>query len=383
MVEESIPRALVPGKKRLEQGAISARIPSLDGIRAVAILINIGGHIVARYGWPHTGTASQKLVGRPAVLFWGGDGVGIFFVLSGFLITTLLLREYKSKNTISLGKFYVRRAYRILPPLYVYILFVIGFCAVDRIHYSISDITSAALFYRDYYFKSTLWLTEHLWTLSVEEQFYLLWPVVLLITLRWRGRTTAIWVTFILILVTPVLRIGGSALHIAMFRHHTPWMFHTRMDSLMSGCMVALLSGTNGFERLYNRFRRYWWLLPLYFWCFSYSLDVLLYPNFMLTIGFTLDSICIALFIVWATRNEGSLFGRILNSRPFVQMGILSYSAYLWQTFFTNISNTTILGRMPFAFFYIWVVAWLSYKFVEQPALRLRDRMQSARAKKE
>src|SRR5437016_9874457 len=133
------------------------RIPSLDGIRAIAIAMVILLHTSHRYQWPQPGTLPfQFLVGRGGGL-WTGDGVGIFFVLSGFLITTLLVREFENTNQIDLRAFYLRRAFRILPPLALYLLFALAFCYLERVPFSTQNFTSAVFFYRDYYFGPDLW----------------------------------------------------------------------------------------------------------------------------------------------------------------------------------------------------------------------------------
>ena len=357
------------------------RIPSLDGIRAVAISINIFGHVVARYSWPQQGTFLHKILGHPACVFWGGDGVGIFFVLSGFLITTLLFQEYEKTNNIRLGDFYIRRCFRILPPLYVFLLFAFIYCLVKPVPFGLHDFLSPALFYRDYYFHHNLWVVENLWTLSVEEQFYLLWPFFMFLALRYGGRSAAAKLAAGLVLLAPILRVAGYALHIQFTKNHDSTMFHTRMDSLMAGCLVALCVGLPRFEAFYRRFAPFWWVLPIYFWGISYVLDVLFFPKYTFSIGYTLDSIATALFILWASRNATSFVGRVLNTRLFVTVGVLSYSAYLWQTFFTNKENTSFLGVMPWALISIWICAWLSYHFVELPALRMRKKLFERRKK--
>jgi len=369
----------VTAEKTLES---PGRIPSLDGIRAVAISINIFGHVVGRYNWPPKDCFFYKFLGRPSCSFWGGDGVGIFFVLSGFLITTLLFQEYEKTKTIRLGDFYIRRCFRILPPLYVFLLFALIYCLVKPVPFGIHDFLSPALFYRDYYFHHNLWVVENLWTLSVEEQFYFLWPFFMLIALRYGGRSAAAKLAAGLIILAPILRLAGYALHIHFTQNHNSTMFHTRMDSLMAGCLVALSIGLPRFEAFYRRFAPYWWTLPIYFWGISYYLDVRFFPKYTFSIGYTLDSIATALFILWASRNAQSLVGKVLNSRLFVTMGVLSYSAYLWQTFFTNKENTSFLGVMPWALISIWICAWLSYHFVEMPALNLRKKLFAQRRKK-
>lgn len=345
-------------------------------MRAVAIFLVIALHISQHYEALIKGSQFwSALIGRDKAM-WTGDGVGIFFVLSGFLITSLLLREFDSSGQIAIGLFYTRRAFRILPPLVVYLAFVFCFCLLRHIPFVSENFTSAMFFYRDYYFVKDLWLTQHTWSLSVEEQFYLLWPVaLLLLLLRYNGTRAAAWSALALITLTPLMRIGLSKV-VPGLAHEEYYTFHSRIDALMSGCFVALCVGKPKFEAVYRVIAKFWWILPLEFWTVSHILGL----NYRKSVGLTIDSLVMAFFILWVTRNEDHWLGRFLNSRLMVQAGVLSYSAYLWQTFFLHAGNDTWAGKFPFSVLYIWIVAWASYKLIEQPSLRLRDLIMRHRA---
>jgi peptidoglycan/LPS O-acetylase OafA/YrhL len=337
-------------------------------MRALAIFLVIALHISQHYETLMTRLPFWSLLIDRDKAMWTGDGVGIFFVLSGFLITTLLLREFNSSGRIAIGPFYMRRAFRILPPLLVYLAFVFCFCLLRHIPFVSENFTSAMFFYRDYYFVKDLWLTQHTWSLSVEEQFYLLWPVALLLLLHYKGRRAAAWSAVALIAITPLLRIGLSKV-VPGLAHEEYYTFHSRMDGLMSGCFVALCVGMPKFEAAYRTIAKFWWILPLEYWGASHFLGV----NYRKSAGLTIDSLVMAFFILWVTRNAEHWVGRFLNSRIMVQAGVLSYSAYLWQTFFLHSGNDTWAGKFPFSLLYIWIAAWTSYKLIEQPSLRLRD----------
>ncbi len=361
---------------------MNKRIPSLDGVRAVAIFCVIALHIGQHCGWPTPGTlAFRVLVGRSGAI-WTGDGVGIFFVLSGYLITSLLVREFDRSGRIALRSFYLRRVFRILPPLLAYLGFALAFCKYEHVPFAVQNFTSALFFYRDYYFATDLWLTQHTWSLSVEEQFYVLWPVALLLLLRYKGRRSAGWFVAALIVLTPVLRILGSKV-VPSIAHEELYMLHSRMDALMSGCFVALCAGLPRFEAVYQKIAKVWWILPLEFWVISPLLGHLMGIVYRKSIGMTLDSMVMAFLILWTTRNAGHWVGRILNCRFMTQAGILSYSAYLWQTFFLHESNRTWSGRIPYSLLYIGIAAWVSYKLVELPSLGLRDKLMRRQSMKD
>jgi peptidoglycan/LPS O-acetylase OafA/YrhL len=362
-------------RSAVHHGSDGSRIPSLDGIRACAIWMVIGLHLTQRFGFPQPGTTAHRwLVGNgygPIL----GDGVGVFFVLSGYLITTLLLREFNRDGTFSLRAFYERRCFRILPPLYAYLLFALIFCLVEHISFAPQSFISSAFFYRDYYAGANLWATEHTWSLSVEEQFYAIWPLLFLWGLKTGGRKRAARIAVLLILLSPIFRVAGKLSHIHYLLHTSSSMFHNRMDALMCGCLGAVVVGTRRFEAWYRRLSKVWWIFPLEFLVLSRAGDIIFGLTYYNTIGMTLDSACIAFFIIWASRNKDAWVGRILNAKIMVTMGVLSYSAYLWQTFYLHLDNPTAVKRLPYALLWIWITAWLSYELIEQPALRLRKRL--------
>src|ERR1017187_2106620 len=149
------------------------RIPSLDGLRALSIFLVVSLHTLQRYGLHH-----HVGLGWYA-LFNGGSGGSIFFVISGFLITSLLLQEHRKRGSISLPGFYLRRAFRILPPLYFYIGVIILLGVAGRMALNRNDLISSIFFFHNFTEGATMWAVEHLWSISVEEQFYLVRPVVL------------------------------------------------------------------------------------------------------------------------------------------------------------------------------------------------------------
>ena len=157
-----------------------ARIPSLDGLRTLSIFLVIALHTIQRYAINHT--VSTVWYG----IFNGSTGVLIFFVISGYLITRLLLNEHQKSGSISLRGFYLRRAMRILPPLYVYVAVLLILGWAGRLAITKLDIVSALFFFHNYA-PSSMWALEHFWSLSTEEQFYLIWPCILLYCLRRPG----------------------------------------------------------------------------------------------------------------------------------------------------------------------------------------------------
>ena len=344
------------------------RIPSLDGIRAVSILMVLYGHLTGTRGFPDaTASSVGNALGDIAHL-----GVLIFFVISGFLITSLLMSEREKTGTISLGKFYLRRVLRIFPAFYALVLALIVATWLGWIDLTGRDF-AFALTYTVNYYPDHPWQIGHLWSLSIEEQFYLLWPLTLL-ALRQRR---ALIVAVLAILAGPAVRAGIRE-----------WMFHVdpstplagmsifpaMCDYLATGCALALLRPWLLKQAWYLRLTGSRWLIltiPLVLLInreSGYTLVELLFSPVM--------NICIALLIESSTRHAGSLAGRFLNWKPVAFLGVLSYSLYLWQQPFLNRHSDAWVNAFPQNVAFAFGCAVLSYFLVERAFLGLRKRLE-------
>jgi peptidoglycan/LPS O-acetylase OafA/YrhL len=303
-------------------------------------------------------------------------GVYIFFVISGFLITTLLLREVDEYGSIRLGRFYLRRAFRILPPVYAYIA-VLGLLTIaGKIHLATGKVVAALCFYGNYTYRP--WPIDHFWSLGIEEQFYLFWPLALLILLRWKGRTAAVRLAVIVICVCPIIRTAMHILGGPYVRYINGFGFQGRADALMFGCLLAMLCGTAAFEKVYVKVASLWCIFPLILIGVSSALEVRFGNYWDFPIGYTLNGVCISIFLLWCVRNPGTRIGRLLNWKPVTHIGVLSYSIYIWQQLFLNPHNVSVFGtffiaKVPLSFLSIFLAASGSYYLIERPALRLRE----------
>ena len=322
----------------MPKSASLARISSLDGLRALSIFLVIALHTVQRYAIDH------PLSWIWTAIFNGESGVFIFFEISGFLITSLLLDEHHKRGSISLSGFYVRRAFRILPPLYLYIGIVVILGLFGRLAITRIDVVSALFFFHNFKATDVAWSLEHLWSISVEEQFYLVWPTVLVLCIRRAGQAGRIAASIFpccVILISPIFRVLLS-------RSASPALHHAgvnffKFDFIMFGCLVALLQHTERFESLYRAATRIWWLAPVVM--AASSVLTARYQNYYdLTVGYTINGAAIAVFLLWCIRNPNSVVGRVLNWKPIVQIGVLSYSIYIWQTMFLHFKNVQIFG---------------------------------------
>jgi len=352
----------------------SHSISSLDGLRAISILMVVSLHTLQRADADHSMSTVWYAV------FNGAAGVFIFFVISGFLITSLLLKEAEKWGSIDLRGFYVRRAFRILPPLYLYIGVVIFVGLLGKLNVAAIDVFGSAFFFHNLVNGPT-WSLEHLWSISVEEQFYLVWPSVLAFCLRKggiAGRTKAAIFPATIIALSPLVRVLFRRFGGAIGRDVS--VHFLNFDFIMYGCLVALLQNTPKFERVY-RFLTQVWYLPPATMLICNTLGVVYQNYFNLTIGFTISGLAISMFMLWCTRNPDYFVGRLLNSWVLTKIGVLSYSIYLWQTLFLHHDNFRVfafapwLGQFPGNWVGFFVAGTASYYIIERPALRLRDKV--------
>ena len=145
----------------------SRLIPSLDGLRALSVVAVILGH---------TESALLDRIPFSASFRNGGQGVAVFFVISGFLITHLLIKELRREGQISLHRFYLRRTFRIFPPFYFYLLVVAFLSLLQKVPVKATSMLAAATYTWNYVPSAEGWILGHSWSLAIEEQFYLLWP---------------------------------------------------------------------------------------------------------------------------------------------------------------------------------------------------------------
>lgn len=338
-------------------------IPSLDGLRAFAVLAVILGH-----------TESPYLDRIPFIDVFrnGQQGVAFFFVISGFLITHLLLKELGRDGKITLGRFYFRRTMRIFPPFYVYLLAIAVLGVFHLVEVSSHDLISAATYSWNYVpFKGDHWILGHCWSLSLEEQFYLLWPACIAFFSRRTNLKLAIWI----ILLSPVSRLATYFLWPAM-RGHMNMMLHTHLDTIMTGCALSLLIDLKLAERYIKIC--YHWAAPVAALVFLFAVDTPMghmhrgAVAYKVVIGLTLENVAIAAFLLHVVFHSSSVFGKLLNFDVLKHLGMISYSLYLWQQLFTGPYTRSV----PLNLLCILACAEASYFLVERPSFRLRDFIQ-------
>jgi peptidoglycan/LPS O-acetylase OafA/YrhL len=328
------------------------RIPSLDGLRAISVVIILSFHLrllpsVDRPHWMRFDVATL--------------GMFIFFVISGFIITELLLDERERAGTIHLPSFYGRRFFRIFPALLGYLLGLAVLGGLGLASCSVHQLWLGLTFLGNYRYSGCL-STGHLWSLSVEEQFYLLWPIVLS---RLSSRNAS-RLLLIVICTVPVIRI----VHVV---HGADWMtleWHSESvaDSLAIGCLLAIGRTRLHANRTYQWFANssFCWFLPAGILAAGWQHSALFYQG----VGKTLMLLGIAIGIDISIQRSKTAWGRCLNSAVLVRLGLWSYSIYLWQQVFT----LQLPGAQPYAQFPLNLalsisVGITSYYLIERPAL--------------
>jgi len=350
-----------PGQARL------GYCPGLDGLRGLSVLAVMAVH------------AQLLDSGAPA-----SAGVDVFFVLSGFLITTLLAQEWDHSGRISLKRFYARRALRLFPALFVCLLTVTAgywFIAPRAVAVRNTGDALVALFY------STNWvrafavrqpdLFGHTWTLSIEEQFYLVWPVLLIFLLRRTvsRRSLCWWLVLALILVY-VERVVLDAAGAEWVRQQ--FGTDTRADSLLLGCLAGILFQSNLVPRnkLIRGLVRFvaWVGLAaatfLILWPITYFVELGIFDSFV--------SLAAAFVIFETASSENWLVTRLLSQRWLAYIGKISYGLYLWHhPLFRLVQSTSWSPRIVLAagLGATLAITLASYYLLERPFLRRKARL--------
>jgi peptidoglycan/LPS O-acetylase OafA/YrhL len=349
----------------IESQIAKKTIPTLDAIRGISAGMVVLAHLDVAPG--------------P----FGGLGVSVFFVLSGFLITTLLLRERDRTGRISMRNFIMRRALRLFPAMYVWLIVSIVLSRIVGIQLNHWQLLGAALYLGDYV-AATGFRGPALgvaWSLGVEEKFYLLWPWL------FRARITKEY-----LIPAAIGTMAACWLYrIALWTGGNPpseylrYAFEARLDSIMYGCLMALCIH-RGFARRIPAFITNSIVSPL---CLTLALLSTVYAQehfgrtYEFTLGYTLQALLIAAILLGTISNAGKPGLRWMDSRPMRFLGSISYSTYLYHTIIiacvaTLFPTERYSVRILVATIISYIVAWISQHFIEAPFLRLKHRYEQA-----
>jgi peptidoglycan/LPS O-acetylase OafA/YrhL len=337
--------------------------PEIDGLRAIAV-----GAVILYH-------AQFTILGYQP--FKGGFiGVDIFFVISGYLITSIILKELVTTGSFSFKHFYKRRIRRILPALLFVMLVSLPFAWMYLLPSSFTDFSKSILyslgFTSNFYFHYSgqqygaesgfLKPFLHTWSLSVEEQYYILFPIVLLITFKYFRKH----LVHILALGF-VISLGLAEWTSRNYPSISFYFIHTRMWELLAGSILAYFEITNG-KRIENK-TLYLILPTIGLLLIGYSIlffnDEMFHPSF-----YTLAPIIGVCLIIWFS-NKNELITKILSTKLFVGIGLISYSLYLWHypifvfSRITSFTDSNILKKLILVSA-VFILSILSYFFIEK-----------------
>ncbi|MFL9481553.1 acyltransferase family protein [Chitinophagaceae bacterium LWZ2-11] len=348
-------------------------LPSLDGFRAISIFIVLISHLNSRW-------QNQFLID----FCKGKLGVYIFFVISGFLITTLLLKEKISTGNISLKKFYIRRFLRILPVAYLYIAVVILLNYIFNFNIPVLSLLMALLFLQNVYLPNgNDFFVNHYWSLSVEEQFYFIFPSIL-------KKSTKTYIYFIFSALIAIIIIKN----ISFLPYHKDGSMNSKiigifyflfihfcgiisqLDGIVIGSLLAILTFKG--------------LIPVHFLIkHKVIISILLLPLIVLVHGVFLlnspyntifSSILIAILIISNITKSNDVVFKFLNNQIVIFLGKLSYSLYIWQQIFTLAnarSEKLPWYNSPWNLIGLFATACVSYFLYEKKFLLLKAKFKS------
>jgi peptidoglycan/LPS O-acetylase OafA/YrhL len=342
------------------------KFPSLNGLRGLSIIMVINSHCRNIFK-----NLQEHVLLKPFVYFAqdGQMGVNIFFIISGFLITSIMLDEETATKKISLKKFYIRRTLRIFPAYYFLLMIYfflesLGYLKIDSLSWA------TAITYTKDFRPLSDWYTAHAWSLSIEEQFYFFWPFIFIAGDRVR-KTMALS----LILLVPALRIFLNCNPVNWI---SDFSIFTRIDAIAFGCIIALYR-----DKIVTTAGKHWNEI------FSVSISMLLglryLPWLATKLHFTLiltplaimqgtiANILMSWIILYSVFGPKGIWYQLLNTKLLNYLGMLSYSIYLWQQLFT-MQSANWFQQYPVNLFFILVAAICSYYFIEMPFLKLKSK---------
>jgi peptidoglycan/LPS O-acetylase OafA/YrhL len=304
----------------------------------------------------------------------GWAGVDVFFVLSGYLITTLLTFEINLNSRIDFRKFYIRRALRLTPALAVLLLAYSCLGILTRhIHQIIWPVVMSATYLMNWN-RAFAWLPQgslgHTWSLAMEEQFYILWPLILISI---RNRRALIWIMIAIILVVSwrcYLALHGAD------PERTYNGFDTHADALLIGCALSFLRPKISPNGYFGKLVAIPIIILLAIFAFVHQRSLVTQ-----TIGLSVAAMCSAWIIFVLIQKSAPWLSAILSSPILVYTGRISYGWYLWHFPLLQLTGAHLHNRfevllmVPFSY----LLAMASFHFVEKPFLRLKERFEPAR----
>jgi len=352
----------------LESGLKESQLAGLDGMRAIGAFLVVFYH----FGIPYVS---------------GGLGVLMFFVLSGFLITWLLLRENDERGVVSLRKFYIRRSLRIFPAFYCYAAVLFAVILIRHTPWVPAQALAALLYCSNYYqafYGDPNTGFSHTWSLAIEEQFYLLWPMAFL-ALRGNYKSMSRFLAGAIV----VIWIYREVL-VWVFRVHQGYIyeaFDTRADHLLIGCLLAVALRA----KLVPKF---WSWITGRPWAAAVTAGLLALSNlgeaaygyqYRDGVSFIVNPVLTAIWIAQLIALRNSPWWSWMSWAWIRYLGRISYSVYLYQQLFVDVPKKllrdyAVIWQLAASVALVVAIASMSHYIVERPFLRLKTRYKQTAA---
>jgi len=359
-----------------QRGESKRYMPGLDGLRALSVLAVIAYHLNLKW-------AQGGLI-----------GVGIFFVISGYLITDQIIQEWNKDRQFDLLNFWVRRLRRLMPAMIAMLIFIAMWLIMtdpSRLKVFSGDFISSLLYVNNWwlifhevsYFESFGPASPigHLWSLSIEEQFYLIWPVILLLGLRFLHNGGKL-LLFVIACAAVSAVLMGVLYEPGMDPSRVYYGTDTRMFALLIGAALAIVWPSQKLNRNISAPAR---IVMDTLGCLGLGVLILLmyqmneYDDMLYRGGFAIIALITAVVIA-VIAHPNSLLGKLMGLKPLAFLGVRSYSLYVWHfpvIILTNpkvitegISVSHIVLQLAASF----IIAILSYKYIEEPFRRVRSK---------
>ncbi len=340
-------------------------IKGFDGLRAFSIMLVLLTHLDLYNRLPK----NEFIQTRFWPLISGEAGVMIFFVISGFLITSLLLHEKKLSGTIKIRHFFIRRFIRLLPALIVFYVMIIGSILFDFLVMPIEGLFYA-FFYVYNFIPNQFYTYElgHLWSLSLEEQFYFTWPFIVSFFSK-----TAYYLVLIGIILSASIFAYFTFESNPNFENYKPLRFFIpAVSPILIGCLGAIINHfyLNKMQQLFKNnvlFRSLSGILmALIFFSFP-----LFSPEVLFPINQLFQSLGVVILLLWIFHHQTSIFVSFLENSPIKYIGTISYGLYVFQGFFlrTGGGGEAWIHHTPWNILLTLVFAIASYELIERKVL--------------
>lgn len=350
----------------------TTRYRALDGLRGIAILLVLLPHFGINHYLRQIGLNIESNI-----------GVHIFFVLSGFLVTTLLLNERITTGTVNLKYFYIRRILRIVPVAYLYLLVLMILNLIFALHIPAFDFLQSFIFFKNSPLLSSYYTAQY-WSLAVEVQFYLVFPALLVLNAR-----LYFWFILSIVILVPFVAITSNYFP-SLYNYYTPltWFAKLCRYAFWKGPTIILIGSV--FAILLFRYKfdfsrigklRYLSIMLLLL------TTVICSPRFLFYFKYIAEYVSAIMFgfIILMSVNADNVLSKILRSTLMVKIGLLSYSIYIWQQLFVGnqawhpwlkfMRPCPVWVLILVKFVAIYFIAALSFKF-EQRFLRLKQKFE-------